>query len=140
MLPQTRRRRVSFVLTPLIDVIFLLLLFFMLSSEVAPYSLLPLSDVASGREETAAPPPEPSSPRLPLAVRVLHGQVRIGNEAIPFAELEEAVRGLRREGSEAYLLIPTASATVQDVVSALEALKKASVASVTLLNAESARP
>ena len=42
-----RKRRFQFMLTPLVDVMFLLLIFFMLSSQTAPYSLL---QILAGRE------------------------------------------------------------------------------------------
>ena len=40
-----RRQRPSFVLTSLIDIIFLLVIFFMVSSQITPFSLLPLTPV-----------------------------------------------------------------------------------------------
>lgn len=141
MQKNTRRRRVSFMLTPLIDVIFLLLIFFMLSSQVAPYSLLPLGGVASGDDAPSPAPPEPADPAvLPLVVRVARGQVNVGGETMAIYELRQAAGRFRREGRDAYLVIPSGNANVQDVVSALEALNAASVASVTLLNARRAQP
>lgn len=134
MLPEFRPRRVSFMLTPLIDVIFLLLIFFMLSSQIAPYSLLPLGGIAAEGGEPAAAPAEPGAAALPLVVRVARGQVSLGGETLALADLKAAAGRLRREGVESYLLIPLASATIQDVVSALEALKAASATSVTLIN------
>lgn len=132
-LPRPPRRRVVFVLTPLIDVIFLLLIFFMLSSQIAPYSLLPL-----GRIDSASAQPEPTpttAPTIaPLAVRVSKGTVDVAGERMAISALGEAVPRFAGNGLADYVLIPTATAEVQDVVSVLEALKNAG-GSVTLLSA-----
>jgi biopolymer transport protein ExbD len=140
MLPEIKRRRASFMLTPLIDVIFLLLVFFMLSSQIAPYSLLPMGGVASAREEPIAAADEPASQALPVVVRIARGQLHVGGETMAISDLRAAAERFRREGTESYLLIPTRSAEVQDIVSTLEALKAASAATVTLLNRQRAVP
>ncbi|WEX10860.1 biopolymer transporter ExbD [Chelativorans sp. AA-79] len=141
ILPTPRRRRIAFVLTPLIDVIFLLLIFFMLSSQIAPYSLLPLGGVAAGTDEAEAAPAEAvNGAAQPLVVRIAHGEVTIGAERMAIAQLQDAVGHFRRQGVETYLLIPSGDAELQDVVSTLEAMKAASAGSVTLLNPIRERP
>ena len=52
-----RRRRASFVLTSLIDVIFLLVIFFMVSSQIVPFSVIGLGPIASD----GASEPEPAA-------------------------------------------------------------------------------
>ena len=136
-LQRQRRRRVLFVLTPLIDVIFLLLIFFMLSSQIAPYSLMPIGRISAGGEGPSdAPWAAPGAP--PLTVRLAHGHVSIGGDSIAIEELAAAAERFRADGITAYILIPAATADVQDVVAALEALRNAG-GEVTLLNAGSAR-
>jgi biopolymer transport protein ExbD len=132
-----RRRRILFILTPLIDVIFLLLIFFMLSSQIAPYSLMPIGRIAAagtGGPASAAPTGTP-----PLTVRLSRGFVSAGGERIAIADLSSHAERFRSDGIAGFLLIPAATSTVQDVVSVLEALRNAG-GEVTLLNARSAEP
>lgn len=133
-----RRRRASFVLTSLIDVIFLLVIFFMVSSQIVPYSLLPLGPLAADSGEPSAPSTENTAP--PIAVRILAGRVMIGGESVPIADVSNRLKGLKAQGITAILLTPTAAATVQDVVTVLEASKDAEIASVTVLGRRSTQP
>mgnify|MGYP000176081015 CR=1 FL=1 len=55
-MPSARRRMRRIALTPLIDVIFLLLLFFMLSSTFSQFSEVPLVTGRGGGAGTDAPP------------------------------------------------------------------------------------
>ena len=133
-----RRRRPSFVLTSLIDVIFLLVIFFMVSSQIVPYSLLPLGPLAAGSGETAPAVTENTAP--PISVRILAGRVMIGGESVPIADVSNRLKGLKAQGITSILLTPTAAATVQDVVTVLEASKDAEIASVTVLGRRSTQP
>src|SRR5690554_3533067 len=109
-----RRRRGFLVLTPLVDVVFLLLVFFMLSSQITPYSLLVLGGVGNeGRASDA--PPEASAPAVaPLVVRVANGDVTLGGRRVAIADVAQAARELGQRGIGSFVLIPTAAATVQD--------------------------
>jgi biopolymer transport protein ExbD len=133
-----RRRRPSFVLTSLIDVIFLLVIFFMVSSQIVPYSLLPLGPIAAegGQPEPVAP--ESTAP--PVAVRILAGRVTIGGESVPLSDVAARLKLLKSSGITAILLTPGSTATVQDVVTVLEASKDAEIASVTVLGRRSPAP
>ena len=133
-----RRRRPSFVLTSLIDVIFLLVIFFMVSSQIVPYSLLPLGPLAADSGEPAAPAAETAAP--PIAVRILAGRVTIGGESVPIVDFSNRLKELKAQGITSILLTPTAAATVQDVVTVLEASKDAEIASVTVLGRRSSQP
>lgn len=132
-----RRRRILFILTPLIDVIFLLLIFFMLSSQIAPYSLMPIGRIAAA--SASAPGSALASGTPPLTVRLAHGYISAGGERIAIDDLPAQAGRLTAEGTSGFLLIPSASSQVQDVVSVLEALRNAG-GEVTLLNARSAEP
>lgn len=136
LLPRPKRRRGFLVLTPLVDVIFLLLIFFMLSSQIAPYSMLVLGTVedAAPPEAAGAPLQAPAAAIAPLVVRVSHGEVGLGGRRIAISDIGTAARELTDRGIEAFLLIPSAEADVQDVVAVLEALKAAEAASVTVVN------
>ncbi len=66
--------------------------------------------------------------------KVSRGQISTGGRTIAVADLPQAVAQMKQAGVSAVVLITTRSATVQDVVSTLEALKVAEFSSVTLLN------
>ncbi|MBL8583255.1 MAG: biopolymer transporter ExbD [Rhizobiaceae bacterium] len=133
-----RRRRVVFVLTPLIDVIFLLLIFFMLSSQIAPYSLLPIGRIVG--QAAGDMPSAPAEGTLPsMTLRVAHGFVAAGEERIPIPDLAATAERLRGEGISSYVLIASSAAQVQDMVSVMEALGR-SEAAVTMLHAQAGAP
>lgn len=124
-------RRLPFVLTPLIDVMFLLLIFFMLSSQIAPYSLISVGGVA---EEHGAAAETPAAPLHDIAIRVLAGSVELGGETLPTAELHDRLRQLVDAGATGAMVIAGRSATVQDIVDVLEMLQASRLDTVTLVN------
>lgn len=126
-----RRQRPTFVLTSLIDVIFLLVIFFMVTSQITPFSLIPLGPVAGA---TDAPATGSAEAAPPIAVTVQPGAARIGGKSIPLAEIGAKLADLKAAGADALVLIPTRAATVQDVVSVLEAVRANAFGSVTVLN------
>jgi biopolymer transport protein ExbD len=132
------RRRVFFALTPLIDVMFLLLIFFMLSSQVSPYALMPVGGVAAASGDAPATAADAASG--PLAIRLSHGQARIGGRDIPLTELGAVAKGFVDQGITTFIVVPSASADAQDVVTTLEALKAVSAKDVTLVSANRQRP
>lgn len=141
ILPQyVRRRRPSFVLTSLIDVIFLLVIFFMVTSQIVPFSMISLGPVA--RDDGVAVPPAVIEPpeTAPVTLRIFAGRVRIGADNVAMGGLRTALEGLRDRGITGLIVIPTASATVQDMVTVLETIKIAAIANVTLINRSSTQP
>lgn len=131
---QQRPRRLAFMLTPLIDVMFLLLIFFMLSSQLSPYSLLPIGRVAGGERGASPAAPAETIAIADLSVRVAAGAVVVGGETIAIEAFPSAIEAFRAQGFDGFLVIATRAASVQDMVSALEALQAAGVARVTLMN------
>jgi biopolymer transport protein ExbD len=129
-----RRQRPSFVLTSLIDIIFLLVIFFMVSSQITPFSLLPLAPVSG--QSTGAPAANTAT--MPVSIRILAGRVTIGGQSVAIAGVGEALAGLKASGVTTILLTPSNAATVQDVVTVLEAAKDAAIANVTVLSRRSA--
>lgn len=129
-----RQKQKGFVLTSLIDVIFLLLVFFMLSSQIAPYSLLTVSGGASQQESTTqAAPSVPANATSDMMFIVSRGHVRAGSETIPLDQLPAALKRLRDGKQLNATVLTTRSATVQDIVTALEIFETARIASVRLL-------
>jgi biopolymer transport protein ExbD len=125
-----RQRRAAFVLTPLIDVMFLLLIFFMMSSQISPYSLISISGISTADEPASAPSPDS---RTDLVLRVSAGFVGVDGERVPVSALRTAL-GQRVPGERTgALVLPDRSATVQDVVDVLEALQAAGIRDAALL-------
>lgn len=123
-------RRKGFLLTPLVDVIFLLMMFFMLSSHFAAFGLLDVTSAGNGsaQEQPAAAPDSDA-----VTLRISRGHVSAGEQTIAISELPAAIEEFRKAGADAAVLLASGSATVQDVVSVLEAFKTASFENVTLL-------
>ena len=128
---QGRPRRSPFVLTPLIDVMFLLLIFFMLSSRLSSYSLLPIGQVSAGEGVVAQGPAVVSD----LSVRVSSGSATIGGQTVALSEIRPVLERFVAQGVTGFLVTATRSASVQDVVTVLESLSAVSAARVTLVNA-----
>ena len=124
-----RRRRAAFMLTPLVDVIFLLLIFFMLSSQIAPYAVIPIGG-ASFEPSPAAVAPAQDRPAI---VRVGAGIVVLDGRSLPAREAGAAIAELARSGTQSFLVVTLRTATVQDVTSVLEALERNATGRVTLL-------
>lgn len=129
-----RKQTTGFMLIPLIDVIFLLLTFFMLSSSIDPYSSLTLGEYrqqseGDGGQAVGAAAPE-QAPDLVLSVS--RGQVQANGQRLGLEGFGDAAAALRRNGAETVVVFTRASATVQDVVTVLDALKKAAFRSVTI--------
>ncbi len=133
-----RPRRYGFALTPLADAMFQLLIFFMLSSTLSPYSLIALTGGAAagqssvtGQPDARAAPPKPND-----ALVIWHlsrGHVRAGDQNLPLAELASLMPALEQQGIKDVLVFPTRSATVQDIATVLEVLGLHGVASVRLV-------
>ena len=126
------------MLMPLVDVIFLLLTFFMLASNLAPYSALALGDYrAEGRSPatTAAQPPE-AQPDVVLTVSA--GEVRANGTALPLADFLQEAKRLKGGGAERVVVFVRPSATTQDIVSVLETLKRTAFATVSVRTRQTA--
>ena len=93
----TRKRSYRFALTPFADAMFQLLIFFMLSSSLTPYSLLTLqsgtpdAEAATGAGTDPAAPPQPQAQTEPQDVAlwtIEAGTVRVGGQEFDFDALE----------------------------------------------------
>ena len=136
-----RKRRVSFTLTSLADVMFQLLVFFMLSSSLTPYALLPLhrtdpvSDerigTGSGRETTTAT--AVGAPSAAPLWNLESGSLSIRGQSFDYTALPDLVAALGSETTPAsVVLIVKASARVQDVATVLAHLQAADVTAVQI--------
>lgn len=118
------RRRIG--LTPLIDVVFLLLMFFMLASTFGSYFDLSL-------KSAAGPARQPVSDRPPVLIR-LHseGRIDVNAEPVDMEELRQYL--LTNEGrfSKNAVVQVRDGARTQDVVNLLAALRRADVSNTIL--------
>ena len=128
LLPVRPRRRFVFMLTPLVDVMFLLLIFFMLSSQTSPYALLKVSAEAGG----GAAPPE-AVPNLEFVVSVGDGFARLNGRRVALVQLAAAVDEAMARGFEMALVTTGPTATVQDLVSVLDVFRRQGFPSTRLI-------
>lgn len=137
-LTASRPRRYAFPLTPLADAMFQLLVFFMLSSSLAPYSLIPLTGGAAGSsqiEGQAAPQAEPPDPGARVLIwHLSRGQVRAGDVVLPLTDLRGLIPALQAEPGIGVLIFPSPAATVQDLAAVTEVLAVAGVTRVQIVS------
>ncbi|MCG8591566.1 MAG: biopolymer transporter ExbD [Proteobacteria bacterium] len=127
--PRPRRRP---GLTSLVDVVFLLLIFFMLVTQLEREALLTL--------EVGAPPSESASaPEATAADEILlraDGGARIAARPVAAGALAQALRDWAREAPAREVRLATEpDVSVQQIVSALDALRAGGVRSVQLVAA-----
>ncbi|MEJ8572605.1 biopolymer transporter ExbD [Microbaculum marinum] len=114
-------------LTALVDVVFLLLLFFMLASTFSRFSVIEVGLGGSGR-----PAAETSLDTILLSVDA-EGSLFVNGSAVEPGTLAEVLRGSGDARSQRILLRPTSRATAQDIVSALELARAAAAGDVILV-------
>ncbi len=135
-LPRSERRY-SFALTPLADAMFQLLIFFMLSSGLAPYSLLTVQSgpgettLGDGGQTADAPPPE-TLPEAAAIWSIENGMIVASGQRFGFDLLPELTSALKAAETPRVLLIARPEAQVQDLVQVLEALSAAGIEAVQL--------
>lgn len=132
--PRPPARR-AFALTPLADVMFQLLIFFMLSSSLSPYALLPLVAPAEhdGTRADAAPAALPADAPAPAIWTVGRGEIRAGAERFDTTALSDRLALLRQAGVAELLLFTTAETTTQDIATVLEAVRVAGLTRARLI-------
>jgi biopolymer transport protein ExbD len=130
---QVRRELPALNLTPLIDIVFLLLIFFMVTTSFSRETRLPVSlPEASGSAENAAESIEVLVDR--------EGGYAINGRRLVNAEVGSLVRGLELEsgGDVSLMVVLVADAEVQhqSVVSAMEAIGRAGFVSLSIATRE----
>lgn len=133
------QRNYRFALTPLADVMFQLLIFFMLTSNLLPYAFLTLKSApANGASGGTAAAAEQASASAALgsdrAVWVIAaGQVAVGGVTLEMAAIDTLVAGLATvENFAGVLLVLSETARVQDLAEVLASLEKADVSLVAI--------
>lgn len=139
-----RERKYRFALTPLADAMFQLLIFFMLSSSLTPYSLLTVKSGAAPAETLGPglapadelPEPDPEAREALLWSLVPGGIVRSGIP-IDFDDLPTVVDALaRQEPVPAVSLLVGPEARVQDLSTVLAILRRSDIVDVALTRTE----
>ncbi len=139
-LPRTRRPNYRFGFTAFADTMFQLLIFFILSSGLTPYSLLTLKTAAAmaeggsgtgdGSADTPAAPVAPAE----LALWTIEGGgLVVGGQRFTYDLLPGLAQALGTPAAPAdVVLIVRSGAEVQDVATVLAALQAANVGSVRI--------
>jgi biopolymer transport protein ExbD len=137
---ERQMRRYRLPLTPMADVMFQLLLFFMLSSISAPYSLLNLQSAPAAATPGTGEGSTEAAEAIAEAVigpdtaiwSVTDGQMVVGGQSFPLEQLPALVSALVQAGTASIVLISRADASVQDLTTVLEALQTGGILSVQL--------
>ncbi|MGH8518059.1 MAG: ExbD/TolR family protein [Panacagrimonas sp.] len=107
-------RRSRIPLTSLVDVVFILLFFFMLASHFLDWRVLPV-DLASVAEDT-----DDSVPTAMTVLLLPGGELRWGERPASAVEIVAAIRA--EAGVRPVMLVPARGVSVQATVDALDAL------------------
>ena len=121
--PRRHPRRMS--LTPMIDVVFLLLIFFMLSSRFGLDAVLPIAGGAEGAGSEWQ-----GAPRL---IDVATDAVLLNGVETAQADLPDALRPLMPDDGGAVVLRPRDGADLQRVVSVMDELTVAGFGNIILV-------
>ncbi|MEP3348230.1 MAG: biopolymer transporter ExbD [Litoreibacter sp.] len=137
-LPQSNRaRRYGFSFTPLADAMFQLLVFFMLTSSLAPYSLMTLTPGSAGKIDAAGQAPETqqdATKEETVAIwSVDRGSLRASGEKISLSDINDLIEPLREAAFDRVVVLTGRSATVQDMAVVLETLTLVNVPTVQVV-------
>lgn len=121
--PRLSRRR-PVTLTPLIDIIFLLLLFFMLSSTFTRFAEVPLMNAGAGHAEGTPP----------LFLQLREGDLSLNGRSMPLDALVAAIRDAKDGETATVLVTVSANVTSQRLVDLLSRLRTLADLSVSILD------
>lgn len=133
-----RNPRYRFSMTPLADVLFQLLIFFMLSSNIVPYSMLTLRSGAleGGSAEARETQPEiRAADASATAVWTLHlDELIAGGQRFTLDRLPSLADALAAQGTRNVLIVVQSNVRVQQVTTVLETLAAHGIESVQIAN------
>ena len=136
LLPARKYQR-NISLTPLVDVIFLLLIFFMLTSQIAPFSLISFANTGIDKKTKQIELPasvELTQPNLGALIAVLSGGISVNGQRTSHLNIDKAMTSLRLAGISTAIISPGPTASVQDLITVLEAVRKASFVTINIRN------
>ncbi len=111
----TKARRKHISMTSLIDVIFLLLLFFMLSSTFTRFAEIPLTGASAGQGAASAETP-------PLFMRLFEEQVELNGQSYAINALSAEISQMEIKEGQQLLVAPDDTVTSQRLVDLLVVL------------------
>lgn len=122
----TRRRRALIGLTPLIDVVFILLVFFMLASSFLDWrsiALAPPAEAANGGALDGA-----------ILVELRQdGSVRLSGDPVPLSNLAARARAMAADRPDRRFVVrPGPEVALQDAIAVLDRLTAAGIAQISL--------
>ena len=115
-------------LLPLIDVIFLLLMFFMLSSTFARFADLDVARQSTSAGEAQLPPAAGPAELRGAIVSVSAGRVRVNGAETGLEAIAGTLDALYDRGARTAIVVADRDATVQDLVSVLERARGSKIA------------
>ncbi len=114
------KKSLNLSLTPLIDVVFLLLIFFMLASTFSRFSSLPLS-VNSGQSQS-------ETLKKFILIRIQkEGEVEINGQKVLLVDLIKVIDGLVVEEGMKLFIKPLEGTTVQQLVSVMQKARQSKI-------------
>lgn len=127
--PLKRKNAIS--LTPLIDVVFILLLFFMLTSSFVPWRIVdtPLSVT------TDAPATPEERDNLILTLKQNNGQVWVNDEALSLSDTSAFQTLVSDNGDAVFIIQAEDGVTLQSLMSLADQLKLNGAETVSIANA-----
>ena len=135
-----RNRRYRFSMTPLADVMFQLLIFFMLSANIAPYSMLDVRTGAlSGGGGTTPDPDSETQPGRTTDIRSTAvwtldetGTILASGQRFDPARLAALADALTAQGTRDVLVVLKRDVAVQQLVTVLQTLAARGITSVQI--------
>lgn len=125
-LASNRRRRALISLTPLIDVVFILLVFFMLASSFLDWRAIDLSAPA---EATSG-----SSMEGALLIEIREDGLRLSGQSLDLEDLAAQIQARVADNPEQRVLVrPAEGVTLQQAVEVLDRVAKTGVAELSLV-------
>jgi biopolymer transport protein ExbD len=123
------RIRKPLPLIPLVDVVFLLLMFFMLSSTFAKFSSIELGGAAGKIGNAGA-----GAPRLPdVIIKVASGpRIKVNGNDVGLDGLVPKLNEAQARGARSGVIVVSLSATAQDLVAVLERARSSNLRLVSV--------
>ena len=136
-LPVRQRRRVAFSMTALADVLFQLLIFFMLSSNLASYSMLPLR---SGQNEVAGTGTAVTGASTTAIWTLNPDGITASGQRFGLDRIHMLAEALAQQKTQHVLIILRPEVPVQNIATVLELLSAHGISSVQIAEAAGAAP
>ena len=120
-----RARKMS--LTPLIDVVFLLLIFFMLASTFSKFSTLPLAVASKAQNTTPA--------KNIVLMRIDEGGgIEINGQTVANADVITTLNKLGENPESRLIIKPRQGVSIQQLVTAMDLAKRSNIKATSVIN------